>query len=41
MRLEADKDEILKSMGAELVEDTEGVTIWWNEPDKWVWRLDP
>ena len=34
-------DEILESMGAELVEDTEGVTIWRDNPDKWVWRLDP
>lgn len=40
-KFDPDKDEILKSMGAELVEDTEGVTIWWNEADKWVWRLDP
>lgn len=32
---------ILKDMGAVEVEDTEGVTIWWNDKDKRVLMYNP
>ncbi len=38
--LEEGKIKALEKMGAKLTEDTENITLWWNEEDKRVWKFE-